>query len=207
MKKMGEALFGKTRREILNLLFLNSNEDYYYRQIVQHANVGQGTVLRELKKLTSAGILTRKRVGKQVFYRANKKSPIFKELKAVIVKTTGLAYTIRDALRSLDISFAFIFGSYARGTEVMESDIDVMVIGFVGYDEVVGRLWKVGKKLEREVNPVVYNLDDFLIKWDEGDNFLKRVLDSEKIYLYGGEDDLRRVIRERVDKKAPDKPH
>jgi hypothetical protein len=83
----------------------------------------------------------------------------------------------------------------------------VMVIGFVGYDEVVGRLWKVGKKLEREVNPVVYNLDDFLIKWDEGDNFLKRVLDSEKIYLYGGEDDLRRVIRERVDKKAPDKPH
>jgi len=203
MIKTGEALFGKTRRAILNLLFLNSNEDYYYRQIVQHAGVGQGTVLRELKKLTSAGILMRRKVGKQVFYRANNKSSIFKDLKAVIVKTTGLADTIRDALQSLDISFAFIFGSYALGTEIQESDVDVMVIGSVKYEDVVGRLWEVGRKIERDVNPVVYDMDGFLNMLHEGDNFLNRVLDSEKIYLYGGEDELRRVIRRRSIEEAP----
>ncbi|MCK4593268.1 nucleotidyltransferase domain-containing protein [bacterium] len=194
MEKISEVLFGKTRRSILTLLLIHSTEEYYYRQIVEYVGMGQGTVLRELKKLSSASILTRRKDGRQIYYKANHNSPIFKELKSIIIKTTGLTDTIRDALQSLHISLAFIFGSYALGTETVESDVDVMIIGDVEYDEVISRLWKVGKTIERELNPVIYSLFDLKKKLNTSDHFIKQVLNSEKIYLFGGEDDLRRLI-------------
>jgi uncharacterized protein len=53
------ALFGKTKRAVLALLFSNPEESFYLRQIARITAAGQGSVQRELKKLTEAGIIER----------------------------------------------------------------------------------------------------------------------------------------------------
>src|SRR3989338_4340695 len=95
--QLASALFGKTKRAVLALLLTHPEESFYLRQIVRSAGLGQGAVQRELKHLTDAGFLLRRRQGHQVFYQANQDSPIFKELKTLVVKTAGVGDTLRRA--------------------------------------------------------------------------------------------------------------
>lgn len=72
-----------------------------------------------MKKLTATGQVTVNRRGNQTRYQANPDSLVFAELRALVVKTMGIADQLRQALSPFaeQISFAFISGSVARGTE------------------------------------------------------------------------------------------
>jgi predicted nucleotidyltransferase len=82
-----EALFSKTQRGVIGLLFGNPQHSFYANEIVRHAQAGIGTVQRELERLTAAGLLTVTRIGNQKHYQANRAAPIFNELEAIVMKT------------------------------------------------------------------------------------------------------------------------
>jgi len=65
---LATTLFSKTRRGILSLLHGHADEAFYLRQIVRAIGVGLGSVQRELKQLTGAGIIRRAVRGRQVYY-------------------------------------------------------------------------------------------------------------------------------------------
>src|SRR5204863_4901143 len=90
VETIGAALFNKGRRELLALLFTHPDGSFYLRQIVRVLGIGQGVVQRELSRLSEAAVITRTRVGHQVHYQANPKSPVFEELKSLMVKTAGV---------------------------------------------------------------------------------------------------------------------
>ena len=79
-----KALFGKVRRTILTILFRTENDDFYVRELARMVDGGQGAVQRELLRLLEAGLVERRRRGRQLFYRANKASPFFKALKELV---------------------------------------------------------------------------------------------------------------------------
>ncbi len=155
---------------------------------------GSGAVHRELANLVSAGILTRIEIGNQTRYRANRDSAIFNELRTILLKTSGVPEMIREGLESIQdkIDLVFIFGSYADGGFGTESDIDLMVIGKVGFTEVAVALQKVQRNIEREINPVVYSPASLREKGDTG--FIRGVLGGEKIFLKGGMDELEELV-------------
>lgn len=93
----GNILFGKTRLAILSLLFGHPQESYYLRQVVRLTNAGLGSVQRELKQLTDARIIQRSLQGRRVYYRANQESPVFKELKSLVSRSTG-KITVAEAV-------------------------------------------------------------------------------------------------------------
>mgnify|MGYP000965298427 CR=1 FL=1 len=78
---LSDALFSKTQRQVLTLLFGNPDKSFYAKEIVRYAGVGVGSVQRELEKLSRARLLTTKKIGNQKHYKANRKSPIFEELR------------------------------------------------------------------------------------------------------------------------------
>ena len=155
----GTILFGKTRRAVLSLLFTHLGESFYLRQIVRLTNMGLGPVQRELKTLTDAGIINREKSGNQVYFNANEKSPIYSELKTIIVKTSGVADVISKSLAPLaeKIKLAFIYGSFAKGGEGRRSDIDILIVGDASLREVVAALHKAHDILMREINPVTFS--------------------------------------------------
>jgi hypothetical protein len=97
---VSSALFGKTRRAVLTLLFSRPEETFYLREIVRALRGGQGGVQRELRRLMDAGVLARTVRGRTAFYQANRACPVFGELQGLVVKSVGAA----EVLKSADIA-------------------------------------------------------------------------------------------------------
>jgi uncharacterized protein len=194
--KLDGALFGKTRRALLSLLFSHPDESYYLRQLTRLTGVGMGALQRELKALSEAGIISIRIQGRQRFFQANPQCPIFDELKGLILKTSGAVDLLRAALASLagNIQVAFIFGSIAKGGQTRPSDVDIMLVGDVEFAQVVSAFSEVQETLAREINPVVYSKEEFQSKALRGVNFIKRVMESPKLFVLGDAGDLKKLV-------------
>ncbi len=192
---ISDSLFSKTRQSVLALLYGNTDRSFYTRQVLDTVKIGRGTVQRELQNLTESGIIIREVRGNQVHYQANNKSPIFNELKSIVRKTFGVADVIREALAPFanNIKAAFIFGSIARSSDDRKSDIDVMIIGEITFDDAVSSVMKAQEVLRREVNPVVYPVEEFKKRLKEKQGFVMEVMRGEKIFVIGDEDELARL--------------
>ena len=191
------GLFGKTRQMVLALLYGRVDSSFYTKQVLDAVRIGRGTVQRELKNLTETGIIIREVQGRQVYYRANAQCPIFNELMSIVRKTFGVADVFRQSLATVadKIRVAFIFGSIARNADGRKSDIDVMVVGDISFGDVVSLLSSAEEKLGREANAVVYPITEFKQKVREDHHFVKTVLEGEKIFLIGDEDELARLVK------------
>lgn len=195
-----ELLFGAYRRKVLALLLLRPDESFYVREIARLTGVPVGSLHRELKSLSDAGLLAREPVGNQVRYRANRGHQVYAQLAEIFAKTAGLADVLRDALMPLagHIALAFVFGSLAQGRQRTESDVDVLVIGEASFADVVKALSATQARLGREVNPVVMTQRDVRAKLKSGDRFVARVAREPKIFLMGSEDDFRKLAKDRA---------
>lgn len=196
--KLSSYLFNKTSRNLLALFYGHSDESFYVNQILQKVGGGSGAVQRELKLMTEAGIITRERKGNIVFYQANGKSPVFNELKSIVRKTFGVADVLKEVLEPLaeKIRVAFVFGSVASSTENKASDLDLMIIGDITFDEVLSCISQAEKTIQREINPVVYPVAEFRQKLQTDNHFVKTVLESKKIFVIGDESELARLAEE-----------
>ena len=198
---MLETLLGsKLRAKVLGWLFSHPDERYFVRQLTGLVKEDSTNVSRELARLEKTGILVSTTEGRQKYYQANRESPLFDELHGLMLKTVGVADVLHSALAPAQdkIKAAFIFGSIATGNENRRSDIDVMVIGRVSFEEVVSLLSPAEEKLRREVNPVVYPITEFKKKVKEDHHFVKTVLEDPKIFLIGGEDELTKLAGKRT---------
>lgn len=191
------SLFGKTRQALLSLLYSRADEAHLQESLIQLAALGRGTVQRELEFLARAGIVRRTVRGRQVYFQANPESPIYAELRGLVVKTAGVADALRAALAPLAerIQVAFIYGSVAKGQERRASDVDVMVIGEVSFAETSEALGRTQESIGREVNPSVYAPADFRAKLAAKHHFLRSVLKGEKIFLIGDDRELARLAK------------
>jgi len=190
---LSETLFGRTRGAVLSVLYGHVGKGFYLRQLARLTDIALGPVQREIRQLVEAGLVTRKTVGAQTLYSANQKSPVFREIKSLVNKTVGMRDILAAALDPLRerINLAFVYGSVARSRETENSDVDLMIVGKVDFDEVIAGLAGAEKTLNREVNPTVYSIREFGKK--VRGNFLKTVLADKKLFIIGDEDDLREL--------------
>ena len=197
---LGGTLFGKTRRAVLALTYGRPEESFHLRRIARFAATGMGVVQRELQQLTAAGILTRQVSGRQVYYQADRACPVYDELRSLVTKTAGVADVLRGALAALGerASVAFIFGSFARGTQGPDSDVDVLVVGDVTFGEVTDALAPAQERLGREVNPTVYSRREIQQKVRARQHFVTRVLAEAKVFLVGNERELAGLAQKRL---------
>ena len=200
------ALFGKARLAVLAALFAHPERALHMRELARAAGVGQGAVTRELQRLTGAGILSRRQEGRQAYYQANPASPLFPELRRLVLKTAGLVDVLRAALAPLAgrIAGAFVYGSLARGEANGASDVDVLIVGDVTLADASAALHPTQDVLAREVNPTVYPADEFRAQIASGNHFLTSILSEPMLFLIGGARDLADLAGQRL---ADEPPH
>ncbi|WP_353395597.1 nucleotidyltransferase domain-containing protein [Hydrogenophaga sp. 5NK40-0174] len=188
---IADALFTKVRQRVLAVLFGAPDRSFYTNEVIGLAQSGAGAVQRELGSLADAGLLTVRKQGNQKHFQANTASPVFAELRGLVLKTMGLADVLRAALAPLasQIDQAFVFGSMAKQQDTAASDVDLLVVSdTLGYGELFGALESASQTLGRPVNPALYTLSDFQSRL-EGDNaFIHRVMQQPKIWLIGQEE-------------------
>lgn len=195
---LASLLFGGYRGRVLGLLLLHPEQHYHVREIARLTATSAGTLHKELDRLAQAGLLLREKIGNQLHYGANRQCPIFEELASILRKTSGLADVLRDALLPLDaqIEVALIFGSVARGAEHAGSDVDVLLIGDLGFGDAVRALHGAQETVQREINPVVMSGEECRRKFAAGDGFLRDILAKEKLFLKGDDDVLGKLAED-----------
>jgi predicted nucleotidyltransferase len=191
MSLLSEILSSKVRAEVFRLLFGLNEKALYVREIERRSGFAIGTVQSEMKKLYKLNLVLKKRDGNRLYYRANRKHPIFSDIHALVVKTVGLLDVLKDALvGEKAIRTAFIFGPIAEGSEKADSDIDLLVIGEIGLRSLSRLLQGLTEELGREINPYVLAPEEFSLRKSENEHFLSQVLMSPKLFIIGDKDDL-----------------
>lgn len=191
---MAQALFSGTQQRVIGLLFGQADRSFYATELIGLAGVGSGAVQRELARLAASGLVTVRMVGNQKHYQANPDSPIYDELCGIARKTVGLAEPLREALAPLakQIKAAFVFGSVAKKQDTAASDIDLMLVSdSLGYGDTFLTLETASARLGRAINPTIYTHKELAKRIKQGEAFVTRVLAQPKVWLIGGEGDLR----------------
>jgi predicted nucleotidyltransferase len=192
-KSLADALFTKTQQRVLGVLFGQPDRSFYASELIRHAGTGSGAAQRELARLEESGLIVARRIGHQKHYQANAASPLFSELRDIVLKTVGLAEPLRGALNPVSsaIRAAFVYGSVAKATDQAASDIDLMIISdSLTYGELFGALERVTRTLGRKVNPTVYTVAEFSKRARTENAFVTRVLEQPKLWVIGSDDDL-----------------
>ena len=193
---MAVALFPKGHRGLLGLLYGLPDQAFYVREIAARVGAGMGQVQRELERFHEAGILRRFEQGRHVFFQADRRCPIFDELRGVVAKTIAGSDHLRQALAELAerIAVAFVFGSVARGDDRAESDLDLLVVGEVSLQEVVTAIDPLQQTLGRQINPTVYPTAELRSKLEDENHFLTTVLAGEKVFVIGTQNELGKLL-------------
>ena len=202
-KTAAEALWPEARRKILGLLLAQPERAWHLREIARQTALSPPSIQREVLALVEADILERRVEPGRVYYQANLRCPIFPELRGIVRKTVGLVDVLREALGAeKGIKCAFVYGSIARGEEMAESDVDIIIIGNVGFGEMVGKLHQAQERLSREVNPTVYTPNELCQKVADRQHFITQVLERPKLFIIGDADVLDGLAQPRVVKKT-----
>ena len=190
---LADALFAKVQQRVLGVLFGNPHRSFYANEVIGLARSGTGAVQRELAWLEASGLVVVARVGNQKHYQANAGSPVFAELRALVLKTSGLADVLRAALApvSRSIRAAFVYGSIAKGQDTAASDIDLMVVSDrLTYADLFAALEGASAQLGRKVAPTIYTSKELSKRLKQDNAFVTRVLAQPKLWLIGDESGL-----------------
>jgi len=191
MLDLPNLLSSKVRQKLFRLYFSQTNRRHYLRELERLLDEPVGNIRRELLRWSKAGLFLREKVGNLTYYSLNKSFPLYEELKAIVSKTIGIEYILKEGLKGIEsIVLAIIYGSVASGEDTGNSDIDILLIGNPDMDELVNNVQEMEKELGREINYVLYTPEEFKRKKEARNTFIIDVLRNSKVFIIGEEYDL-----------------
>jgi predicted nucleotidyltransferase len=174
------------------LFVYNQDKEFYLSEIARHVKTSAGTAQRELNRLRRMDFISFKKRGNLSLYRLNRAFSLLGEIEAIIRKTVGIEVMLGEELRKVKgVSFAFIFGSYAKGRLRSDSDIDLYVVGRPDEDDVYRAVRSVEDSVGREINYHIASEDEFARK-ARTDSFVNDVI-VNPVMVLGEVDGLREL--------------
>jgi predicted nucleotidyltransferase len=191
MNLLAQILSSQVRAEVFRLLFNSRQPSIHLRDIQRKSGLAIGTIQKEINHLKNLDLVASERDGNRIYISANINHPLYRDICAMVEKTSGAMEKIKEALADIKgIECAFVFGSFAKGKEKSHSDIDLMIIGDVGLRTLSSRFKSLTEQLEREINPHIYSLKTWREKSKKKDHFIRSVMNEEKAFLIGDENVL-----------------
>ena len=86
-RSLADALLTKTQQRVLGVLFGQPERSFYASELIGDAGTGSGAAQRELARLEESGLIVARRIGHQKHYQANAVSPLYSELRNIVLKT------------------------------------------------------------------------------------------------------------------------
>jgi len=152
------------QQEILRLLFVKAGTSLNQRQIANFLEVSPPAVMKALPDLEKEALVKIKqdKETKRWSIQLNRDNYKMLQLKRVdnlkLIYETGLADFLEKEFAGATI---ILFGSYARGEDIINSDIDIAVIG--RKDKQID-LTKYEKEIERQININFYGSFEIIPK-------------------------------------------
>jgi predicted DNA-binding protein YlxM (UPF0122 family) len=150
----------KTRIKLLVRLFFNPDARSYLRELANEFNVSTNAVREELNQLTDTKFLESEKDGRQVYYKANKKHPLFPELKSMVNKVMGLDQVIDSIVTRLgDLELAFLLDDYAEGKDT--GIMDLLLVGNIDEYHLNDLSRKTERYIKRKIRSLVLTREEY----------------------------------------------
>ena len=188
-----KLLGSQARAEILKNLFTPEQKSIHLRELSRLSGLSAPVLQRELRQLALIGLVTAEKDGNRVNFSANRNNPIYQPLCELVAKTDGIEGILRKAFADISADYVFIFGSMAKDTAKVNSDIDLFVIGDCGMREVTRHIHAIAENISQEINPYVITLTDYITRIQRNDHFLKEICQSKKVFLKGDANEFARL--------------
>jgi len=171
----------------MSYFFTNPQAKLYLRDIAVKLNIDPANLSRELARLVSDGVFISQRQGNLKYFSLNSQYPLYQELKSMIFKTIGVRGAIENLLSKVPgIERAFVYGSFAKNTERVGSDIDLcLIIRKKEFKEnpLLEGLHKLERELGREINYTFFTEEEWESKQRLKDSFALTLLKGKRIEL------------------------
>lgn len=144
----------KKAAELLEFFLNNPDTEFYQTEIAKQLKISRTTLLKWINLLVENGLLEMKIRGKEKYYRLNKENPVVKQIK--VLATVSKLHESIKILKGENVE-VYLYGSCARGEDVEESDVDILIVGKLEKRKLVELVESMKKSTGREVKPVVFN--------------------------------------------------
>ena len=157
------------------MLFVYADKPMTLSELASRAGTSLGGTHKEVERQEASGLVRSTTVGRSRLVEADKSSPLYAEMRGLLVKTLGPAPLLRSALSDIDgVSEAFIYGSWADPSQTNPADIDVLVIGTPEVAAVYDAVSDVEIEVGRPINVTVRSPGE----WDDADGAFERAVRS-----------------------------
>jgi len=147
-----------TVMKVLELFLTNPAAEFHEREVLRIVKISKGSANRILRQLASLALLERIEKGRMVFYELNAADPFVKQMKILsnIWALRAFVADLKERARKI-----ILFGSCAEGTDVGESDIDILILA----DERIAAKENVSRfnqNSERKIAPLILTMGEFI---------------------------------------------
>lgn len=179
MVQLNEIIQNKKLAKLVRFLADDPLNEFSYTEIRKQTKLAKATLTKWLSYLQKNNFVLLKEIGRNKLYKINKDNYLIKQFKIInnLIKLNFLAGL------SKKYGFeAYLFGSAARGEDVKESDYDLLVIGDVKIERIIGEISKQAKKLKKEIRLQPFTKKDWLMMSEKDPAFYERV-ENDKILV------------------------
>lgn len=150
----------KTRIKLLTRFFFNPEAKSYLRELAREFDVSSNSIREELNQLTNTNLLKSEKIGRKIHYMANKKHPIFPELKSMVGKVMGIDQVIDGIVERLgDLERAYLIDDYAEGKD--SGIIDLLLVGNIDQFHLNDLSRKTERYIKRKIRSMVVSKEEF----------------------------------------------
>jgi predicted DNA-binding protein YlxM (UPF0122 family) len=172
----------KTRIKLLTRFFFNPQTRSYLRELAKEFNLSTNAVREELNQLRNTKLLKSEKNGRQVYYTANQKHPLYDELKSMVGKVMGIDQVIDGIVQRLgDLEKAYLIDDYAEGKDT--GIIDLLLVGDIDQYH----LNDLSRKTERYIKRKIRSL---VVSQKEYQQLLPKLKDRPRVLIWQASDKI-----------------
>jgi len=175
------ALASGAMARLVRYFAVNPDAAPHVRALERSTGLAPSSLKNELDRLLTLELLTRRSDGNKVRYCVNEDNLLWAQFRALVRQLSTPADVLPYALAEVEgVEGAFIFGSFAKGSERENSDVDVMVLGNeIDVPSLSRHVIEASVLLGREVNVVQATPAEFR----SGQRFYRNVAREAKQWL------------------------
>lgn len=154
----------KTRIKLLMKFFINSQNTAYLRSLEEEFGESTNGIRLELNRFEKAGFLQSFNQGNKKLFTVNSKHPLFKNIHQIILKMTGIEYTVDYVVKQIgDLQQVYLVGKLAKGQDT--SIIDLVLVGDqLNKAFLMEQIEKAEKKIEKKIRFVHFTVSEFTLE-------------------------------------------
>ena len=168
------------KMEILKHFMKEPEREFHIREFAKEAKISPTTATGYLEELKKEDLLEKSKSRNVVLYKANSQNPLFKETKKYYNLKKILESKLIDYLnQELNYPEAVVlFGSYAKGENILESDIDLFILT---ESKKQISLKKFEEELRAEIQVFIYNKKEFNELKTKNRDLINNILNGIKL--------------------------